>query len=214
MKVSRDSDIAAHELHCSAKKRSPSPRLKTIALLVLLACGDLAHGTDFPIEAAFPTLEAMQSALKGYTPSTSSGALRADFSLPEPGEISVGETRATRTATPLVECVQLWVGDESALIYVSARPPTESTPSEVGVVFFIVHRGGSWRVADRQRFVAFGKYAKVVAEITSAGHKPKVTPSPPIFTIREFQGGRGYSYDVSASYTIKDQKIIRHDVHQ
>ena len=188
--------------------------LRTIALLVLLACGDLAHGADFPIEAAFPTLEAVQSALKGYTPSTSSGALRADFSLPEPGETSVGETRATRTATSLVECVQLWVGDESALIYASARPPTEATPSEVGVVFLIVHQGGSWRVVDRQRFVAFGKYAKVVVEITSAGHKPEVTPSPPIFTIKEFQGGRGYSYDVSASYTIKDQKITRHDLQQ
>jgi hypothetical protein len=188
--------------------------LRTIALSVLLVCGDLVHGADFSIESAFPTLEAIQSALKGYTPLISSSALRSDFSLPEPGEISVGETRPTRTATSLVECVQLWVGDESALIYASARPPTEATPSEIGVVFFIVRQGGSWRVADRQRFVAFGKYARVVAEITSAGHKPEVNPFPPIFTIKEFQGGRGYSYDLSASYTIKDRKITRHDLQQ
>lgn len=188
--------------------------LRSIALSMLLLIREHANAGDFSTEATFPTLAALQSALTAYTPATSSTALRAVFSLPEPGEIADGETRATRTAATLIGCDQLCSDAQTALLFATARPATDATPSEVGVLFLIVRQNEGWRVVDHQRFVAFGKYAKVVAELTAAGHKPEVQPSPPIITVKEFQGGRGYSYDLSASYTIKDQKITRHELHQ
>jgi len=188
-----------------------------IALFVFVASTVGSPAGEFAPGSSFPKLADLISALSAYTPATSANELRSVFSVPEPGEIAPGDTRPTRVATAIVSCDQIWADDHFALIFVTARPPTDATPSEIGTLFLAAQQKDGWRIVDTQRFLALGKYAKVSAELTAGtgrGYSLGAEGFHPIITIKEFQGGRGYSYDLSASYTIKDQKISRHDLHQ
>ena len=191
--------------------RYPIAMFGLIASTICAVAGELAPG------ASFPKLADLVSAVTGYTPSTSSSGMRSVFSVPEPGEIATGETRPTRVATSIVSCDQMWADEHLALVFVTARPPTDATPSEIGVLFLVAREQNAWRIVDTQRFVALGKYAKVSADLTAttgSGYSLGADGLQPVITIKEFHGGRGYSYDLSASYTIKDQRITRHDLHQ
>ena len=91
-------------------------------------------------------------------------------------------------------------------------PPTESTHSAVGVLFLLVSSHGQWHISDRLQFLATGKYAEVKCELTSGtgvGYHLGTEGHRPIVTITEQQGGRGYTYLVSASYTYAATNLKR-----
>ncbi len=106
----------------------------------------------------------------------------------------------------------VWSVEDAALVLLTARPPTEATPSEIGLLIYVERIEAKWRIKDVLRFSATGKYALIKAEESAHGRGGASGGSPPIVTVKEFQGGRGYSYDLSASYTVKAQKIVRLDL--
>ena len=80
--------------------------------------------------------------------------------------------------------------------------------SAVGILFLLNRNKTKWHIADLKRFTAVGKYAGVSAELTSGNDWNNPTRHP-IVTIKETQGGRGYSYDLSASYDFVGSKLKR-----
>jgi hypothetical protein len=99
-----------------------------------------------------------------------------------------------------------------AFVFVTAAPPTDATRAAVGVLFLLTHTKRSWRVADSQRFIATGKYAGVSAELTArtgSGYHLGSDGMKPVVTVKVSQGGRGYTYQFSASYTLNASKLKR-----
>jgi hypothetical protein len=95
------------------------------------------------------------------------------------------------------------------------RPATQATRSCVGVLFLLVRENDRWKIADLLRFTATGKYANISAELTaetSSGYRLGSEDMAPIVTIKKSNGGRGYSYEASASYTFRASKLERLDL--
>ena len=62
------------------------------------------------------------------------------------------------------------------------------------------------------RFLATGKWAKISAELTAfAGGGSDLDPqdTPPVIMVRVSQGGRGYPYESSASYSVHDGSKLK-----
>ena len=57
------------------------------------------------------------------------------------------------------------------------------------------------------RFSAAGKYAGVSAKLTAGAYRSDAMT--PVITIEESHGGRGYAYQVSASFTFSSSKLKR-----
>ena len=120
--------------------------------------------------------------------------------------------RCSQFATSIQSAVALWADDSYAVVFVTAAPPTEATGSAVGVLFLLKRTNDSWRIADHQRFVATGKEAEVSAKLTAgtgSGYHLGSEGMEPVVTVKESQGGRGYAYQISASYTLKASKLKR-----
>jgi hypothetical protein len=102
----------------------------------------------------------------------------------------------------------LWQDGTEALYYATARPPTYATPDEVGVLI-AARRGvdGNWRVMKSIRFEARGLEGGTKAELTSFD---PLGPGTPVVTVTLVQGGRGYSFSESFTYTMKDDNFILH----
>jgi len=102
----------------------------------------------------------------------------------------------------------LWQKGCQAVYFATARPPTEATQDEVGVLI-AARQGakGKWNVMRSIRLEAIGKYAHVTADITSSG---SMQDGAPVITITLNQGGRGYAYAESFTYTMKDDQFVQH----
>ena len=84
------------------------------------------------------------------------------------------------------------------------------------MLFLIKRTGDSWHISDHRQFTATGKDAGIAAKLTAeTGDGPDQLGTdgfPPVVTVTESQGGRGYSYDLSASYTVRASKLERLDL--
>jgi len=121
----------------------------------------------------------------------------------------VGQPEDPKTGRPVLPLAiksskLLYSDDSRALVFVSALPPTEAAPSEVGVLFLIERLQKQWNISDYRRFYAFGKYAGINAEITGWGAGKEIMP---IVTVNESEGGRGESDHISATYKIDGSRI-------
>ncbi len=185
-------------------------------ILILLGMHAVVlHAADLSQEAAYHSLEEFVNSAKAFRPSLSKGEFQKFFSIPELGEIAQEEIRPVRIADSVMACETVWSVDRAAVVFVTARPPTEATPSEIGLLIYVERAVTGWKIKDVSRFIATGKYARITAELTAAGGSgsaPSTVSAPPIVTVKEFQGGRGQSFDLSASYTVKAQKIVRLDL--
>jgi len=132
------------------------------------------------------------------------------FSAPEMGEYARGKMVA-----PLgIESCELLSLDPQltqALVWVTTSPPTEATKSHVGVLLLLVKKKGIWHIADLKKFTATGRDSGVEARATGYHGAGIDLISPPV-TITEFQGGRGFSCEISATYNISDRKLVRRDL--
>ena len=134
------------------------------------------------------------------------------FTMPE-----LGQSEDPRTGKPVVParldlCSALWAGESEALVFATAKPNTEATNSVVGVLFLLSRTKDHWTIADTLRFTATGKDANVTAELTAgagAGYRLGTAGMRPIITIRESHGGRGYGYQLSASFAVDAKKLKR-----
>jgi hypothetical protein len=177
-----------------------------IGLSILRAeAGDLARST------AYESVEAFVAAAAEFQPATSKSDLSALFTVRELGQPEDPKTGTPIAATSIESSVALWSNGSHALVFVTAAPPTDATRSAVGVLFLLSHTK-SWRVADSRRFIATGMDAEVSAELTAgtgSGDQLGTDGMKPVVTVMESQGGRGYAYQLSASYILKASKLKR-----
>ena len=194
--------------------RRRRPRLVRIAFLALAVGASISHvdAADFARGSAFRSVDAFVAAATSFQPAISKGDLSLLFTVRELGQPEDPKTGTPVVATFIQSAVALWADDSHAIVFVAAAPPTDATRSAVGVLFLLKRTDNSWRIKDQQRFVATGKEAEVSAELTSGtggGYHLGSEGMEPVVTVKESQGGRGYTYQISASYTLKASKLKR-----
>ncbi len=185
-----------------------------IAFLALAVGASIPHvdAADFAQSSAFESVDAFVAAATSFQPATSKSDLSPLFTVRELGQREDPKTGKPIAATSIQSAVALWADDSYAVVFVTAAPPTEATGSAVGVLFLLKRTNDSWRIADHQRFVATGKEAEVSAKLTAgtgSGYHLGSEGMEPVVTVKESQGGRGYAYQISASYTLKASKLKR-----
>lgn len=171
-----------------------------------------ADAGDFSRASAFESVEAFVAAATAFQPAATKSDLAALFTVRELGQPEDPKTGSPIAATSIQSSVALWSNDSHALVFVTAAPPTDATRSAVGVLFLLNRVKSSWRIADSQQFTATGKYAGVSAELTAGtgtGYHLGSDDMKPVVTVKESQGGRGYAYQISASYTLNASKLKR-----
>lgn len=187
------------------------PAWLAVALLAF-APTPVAKAADFSAKAGFDSPDSFVSATKVFKPATDGGDLMALFTIKELGQPEDPETGKPVTAEAIASCDVLWADEAHAIVFVSAEPPIAATRAVVGVLFLLVHDNGRWKIADHVRFIATGKYAGITAGLDASsdthGHIGDENMLP-VVTIKESQGGRGYSYNLSGSYTFAGGKFKR-----
>jgi hypothetical protein len=146
--------------------------------------------------------------VKAFQPSASKGKLASLFTIPEIGHENPGKPIA---ASAIQSCEPIWSDDKSALLFVTAKPPT-GIPSSIGVLFLLLHQRSGWRIADLLRFRAIGKDAGVSAKLTAFAGSGRQLGSEgfgPVITVNESHGGRGYAYDTCAAYKFAGSRLKR-----
>jgi hypothetical protein len=191
--------------------------LKTIGLLFFgFASHVSARADDLRRASSFESVAAFVSAVKAFHPANSKTDMAKLFTVPELGQPEDPNTGKPVVAASVDSCKLVWEGETHSLVFAAASPDTEATRSVVGVLFLLVRSHDRWTIADLNRFTATGKYAAVTSELTaSAGVGYKLSGSDdlrPIVTIKEEQGGRGYGYLVSASFTLAGNRLKRLDL--
>ncbi len=169
-----------------------------------------ADATDFARCSAFESVEAFVAAATSFQPAATKSDLSGLFTVRELGQPEDPKTGTPIAATSIKSAVALWTNDSRALVFVTAAPLTDATRSAVGVLFLLDRANRSWRIVDSQRFTANGKEAEVSAELTAgtgSGYHLGSDGMKPVVTIKESQGGRGYAYQLSASYTVNASKL-------
>jgi hypothetical protein len=154
--------------------------------------------------------------VKAFHPADSNSDMADLFSIAEIGQPDDPKTGKPIVPASLDSCELVWEGATHSLVFATASPKTEATRSVVGVLFLLFDSNGRWTIADLKRFTATGKYAGVACELTaSVGPGYKLGGADdlrPIVTIKEEQGGRGYGYLLSASFTRAGNRLKRLDL--
>jgi len=190
------------DVACRAVKRM----IVAFALCTVLGS---SHAAEFTRQSAFDSVESFVAAAKAFQPAVTEGELSSLFMIPEMGETNHG---TPISASAIQSCDVIWSDEAAALLIAVASPPTEATRSCVGVLFLLVRRDKSWRIADFLRFTATGKEAEVSAELTAgtgSGYHLGAEGMSPVVTVKESHGGRGYAYQIYASYTFSASKLNR-----
>jgi hypothetical protein len=185
-----------------------------IALLALAVSGLVlrADAVDFARTSSFESVDAFVAAAAAFQPANNKTDLSTLFTVRELGQAEDPKTGRPIAATSVQSSVALWANDSHVFVFVVAAPPTDATRSVVAVLFLLCHTHGTWRISDSRRFAATGKYADVSAELTAdagTGYRLGGDDMRPVVTIKKSQGGRGYGYQVSASYSLVGSKIQR-----
>lgn len=179
------------DVACRAVKR-------TIVAFALCTVLGASHAAEFTRQSVFDSLESFVAAAKAFQPAAARGELSSLFAVPEMGETNHGKPIS---ASSIQSCDVIWSDDAAALLIVLASPPTEATRSSVGVLFLLVRRDTSWRIADLLRFTATGKEAEFSAKLTAgtgSGYHLGTEGMSPVVTVKESHGGRGYAYQIYA----------------
>ncbi len=162
--------------------------------------------TSFGTEDEFESIEQFVASAKTFAPDQSTSYMAWQFATTDLGQPGDPERGKAIRPSGIVKCDVVWNDDDSALVFVTARPPTQTAGSEVGLLFYL-QRGDQddkkWYIVDTKKFVARGKYASIDCKLTAyAGQSYTVTDNDAVVTITETQGGRGMAHDASASYRI------------
>jgi hypothetical protein len=189
-----------------------------LAILTSLLAATLSAtlAADFSRATPFNSVQDFVAAAKQFQPGTSQSDLSALFVVPELGQPEDPKTGTPVFAKSIESCETLWANDSQALVFAKALPPTEATNTVVAVLFLIKRTGDSWRITDTRRFTGTGGDSGITAKLTAeTGGGPDRLGTegfPPVITVTEAQGGRGYSYTLSASYRVQASKLERLDL--
>jgi hypothetical protein len=195
------------------RRYSPLMRM-TILSLVITSLAVSTRAADFSRASSFESVVAFVAAAQGFQPASARSDLSNLFTVRDRSPEGP-ESGTLVTASTIESATELWSNNTHGLVFVTAAPVTEATPSSVGALFLLSHQGGPWHIADVLRFLATGREAKILAELTAfagGGSDLDAEGKAPVVTVTEYQGGRGYSYQSSASYTLKGSKLKRLDL--
>ncbi|WP_395741141.1 hypothetical protein [Prosthecobacter sp.] len=186
-------------------------RWRWLGVISVMLLGTVVRGEEVWMRGGgHASVKAFMAAGRAFVPSATPGSdLAGLFAVPEMGEVKRGKPVPARSVQ---ECTELWANEECALVLAVAFPPTEATKSCVGVLFLLRRQEGLWRIADLRRFSATGKLARVEAEQTAhagSGYALGREGMRPVVTVKQWDGGRGYSYGMSSSYTVSGWKLVR-----
>jgi hypothetical protein len=174
-----------------------------------------AHASEFTRAGSFDSVAAFVAAAKAFRPAESKTDIARLFTIAEMGQPKDPKTGKPVVPESLDSCEAVWEGATHALVFGVATPKTEATQSAVGVLFLLSQSHHRWSISDLHRFTATGKYAEVTCELTAGvgtGYHLGEDGMRPVVTIKEAQGGRGYGYRLSASYTLTDNRLKRLDL--
>jgi len=194
----------------TATKKKETAMKQWIFGFVFVVMASCANADELSRSGKFESVEAFVAAAKSFEPAKTKGEIAALFTVKELGQLEDSKTGTPVSAKAIESCDTLYADDELALVWVKAHPPIEATRSVVGVLFLLKREGANWQIVDLLRFEASGKYSEVKAELTAMSYNGKRDPG--FVTVTEFQGGRGYSYNISASYACRDYKFKRLDL--
>lgn len=178
------------------------------AAIIALIVGAIipgANGGELRGSSTFGSVQEFVSAVGAFKPAAVNGDFSALFTVPDLGQPDDPETGKLIAAPAITSCDVLWQGNTSALVFAHAMPPLVATRCEVGVLFLLEYSHDRWDIADHRRFVATGKDAGVRAEQTAGSDLPLGDGA--VITVTESEGGRGYEYLTSASYTISASRL-------
>lgn len=174
------------------------------------------HTAKFGRWHSFESLETFVESAKAFKPADDPTDLAAYFTTRDLGQPDDPKTGNPVVAASLVGCSVVWSDDAHALVFAVADPPTVATRSEIGVLFLLTCRHTQWQIDDLLAFTTSGKYAGVAIDLTAdvgPGYRlGEESANPPVVTIRESQGGRGYNFSLSASYTFLNGRLTRRDL--
>ena len=170
---------------------------------------DLAKDAGVTRASHFDSVQGFMTAMGVFKPAKSESDLSALFTVLQLGQPEDPETGKPVAAQTIESCNLLWQDKELALVYASAAPVLEATRCEVGVLFLLKYADGGWRIADDVKVTATGKDAGISEQLTAdVGTGYALGKDfPPVVTITESEGGRGYEYQASASYQIARLKL-------
>jgi hypothetical protein len=95
------------------------------------------EGSELNRESGFDSVEGFVTAIKAFQPADSKSKLASLFTIPEMGNENPGKPIA---ASAIQSCESIWSDDKSALLFVTANPPTVEIPSSIGVLFLLLHQ--------------------------------------------------------------------------
>jgi len=178
----------------------------TLSILALAAFALDTLASEFTRWSDFDSVAAFVSAARAFKPATTKSDLSPLFTVRDGGQLEDPKTSTPIPAVSVESCDVLWSREASAVVFATANPPTEATKSAVGILFLLRRLHERWHIAHYVQFTASGKYAEVTAIVTG----DSATGGPqPYFTVTESQGGRGYSYQLSGSYTVDGPRLKR-----
>ena len=187
--------------------------MRTILTALYFAMlGPCLHAADFTRWSIFDSVDAFVAAAKAFKPANAKTDMSALFTVRDLGQREDPKTGTPVSASAIRSSAALWSDDSNAMVFVTAAPRTEATQSVVGVLFLLTQFHERWHIFDYIQFIATGKYADVSARLTAdtgTGYRLGTEGMKPVVTITESQGGRGYSYQLSASYSFHANKLKR-----
>ncbi|MFL6597702.1 MAG: hypothetical protein ACJ8KF_07020 [Chthoniobacterales bacterium] len=178
----------------------------------LAAFAALTEGSELNRDSVFDSVDGFVTTMKAFQPGATKGKLAFLFTIPEIGAESRGKPVA---ALAIESCDTIWSDDKSALLFATAKPPTVGTDSHIGVLFLLVHQRDGWRIDDLMRFTAMEKDSGLSAKPTASAaiaHQLGSEGFDPVIMVNKHQGGRGYAYEICASYEIAGSKLKRFDL--
>jgi hypothetical protein len=120
-----------------------------------------------------------------------------------------GGPKKSYTTSGFASSTILWQQGDTAIYWATGDPPTEATNEQFGVLIAARRNAaGIWKVMKSIRFEAMGKDALATAETTESASVPEY--DVPVVVVTLTQGGRGYAYNESFTYSMKDDDFILH----
>ena len=178
----------------------------TLPILAFAAFALDTLASEFTRWSDFDSVAAFVSAARAFKPATTKSDLAALFTVRDGGQPEDSKAGTPIPAVSVESCDVLWSQEASAVVFATANPPTEATKSAVGILFLLRRLHERWHIFQYVQFTASGKYAEVTAKVT--GYSGTGGPQP-YFTVTESQGGRGYSYQLSGTYTVDGPRLKR-----
>jgi hypothetical protein len=187
-------------------KNEVKAKLAAVLLFCSIALLTSAGAGEFMRTSSFDSVATFTAAAKAFHPADSNTDMARLFTIAERGQPEDRKSGKPVVAKGLDSCEVVWEGRTHAFVFATTTPRTEGTRSAIGVLFLLSQSRRRWIISDLRRFTATGKHAEVTCAFTAGvGEGYQLGEShdhfPAVVTINEHQGGRGYSYQLSASFS-------------